>query len=220
MKQFIFALLIGLFALPAFAQGDLRLSFSGGPSINWLAADDKNVDRGSASIGFDFGLTADYYFTFEQKYAFSTGLYIVSSGGQLRYLPGDTFRFAGQNLANNTKVTFSLRYLEVPTVLKLKTSQFHRTNYWGQFGLSSFINIGAKGNSSDGKLDRDKINDEVRLFNLALNVGAGIEYDLGSRNALSVGVILKNGFFDVTSNKQIDDSTFLHSLQLKVGLIF
>ena len=58
------------------------------------------------------------------------------------------------------------------------------------------------------------------MFNLALNIGGGSSFDLGANNAVTVGLIYKNGFLDVTSNEQFDDKTTLNSVVLKIGLIF
>jgi hypothetical protein len=113
-----------------------------------------------------------------------------------------------------------MRYVEIPLAIKLKTNQFKRTSYWGQFGFSSMINISAKGDSNNGVLKRDNINDEVNLFNLAMIVGIGYDFDLGGQNSISTGLIFQNGLIDVTTDNVFNDKTIMNSLKLKLGIIF
>lgn len=219
-KLWLLAFII-LLSQPTFSQRKTRLSFTGSPSINWLSTDMQGVESGKAAIGFDYGINADFFFDEENRYAFSTGLLINNVRGNLRYYDSSGIvRFAGEDFASGTLFQYRLKYAEVPILIKLQTSQFRRWAYWGQFGFSSFVNIQAKGDSNDGVLDKHNIHDEVSLFNLALNMGVGSSFDLGSNNAVTVGLIYKNGFLDVTSNNQFDDKTTLNSVVLKLGLIF
>ncbi len=220
-NKFWLLTLIILVSQPAFSQRKTRLSFTGSPSINWLSSDMQGVESGKTTIGFDYGVNADFFFDEENRYAFSTGLLINNVRGNLRYYDSsDVVHFAGKDFASGTHFRYRLKYAEIPILLKLQTSQFRRWTYWGQFGFSSFVNIQAKGDSNDGILDKHNIHDEVSLFNLALNMGVGASFDLGSNNAVTVGLIYKNGFLDVTSNDQFDDKTTLNSVALKLGLIF
>lgn len=202
------------------AQQNIELSFTGSPSLNWMNSDVKQVSKGQAVLGYDFGINADFFFPASEKYSFGTGILITNAGGELEFQMDENISFADEQLAPNTKVKYHLRYIEIPTVIKMKTSQFHRTTFWGQFGLSSMVNISAKGTSNDEILDKTNISDEVNMFNLALNVGLGFEFDLGGSNALAVGLVFKNGFMDVTSNTDIADKTIMNSLKLKLGIVF
>lgn len=209
-----------LLANTAFSQRKTRLSFIASPSINWMNSDMKGVESGKVALGLDYGLNADFYFDQNGKYALGTGLIIDNVGGNMTYYnPGDIF-FANQSFNSGTTFKYHLKYVEVPVTIKLRTSDFRRWAYWGQFGFSNYVNIMAKGTSSDDVLDKSNINDEVKLFNLALNIGVGSNFDLGGNNAIALGIIYKNGFIDVTSNKQFNDKTTLNSLVLKLGLVF
>ncbi|WP_430971790.1 outer membrane beta-barrel protein [Sunxiuqinia rutila] len=214
-------LLLFLISQSAFSQRAMDLSFTGSPSINWFSSDTEGVESGKVAMGFDYGVNADFYFDAENKYAISTGLIVNNVGAKLSYYnPMGDIQFAGESFASGTSFRYRLKYVEVPLMIKLHTSQFQRWSYWGQFGFSSFVNIQAKGDSSDGRFDKHKINDEVKLFNLALNIGIGSNFDLGGDNAIALGLVYKNGFMDVTSNDQFEDKTTLNSLVLKLGLIF
>ena len=213
--------IILLLSQPTFSQRRTRLSFTASPSINWMNSDMKGVESGKVTLGFDYGVNADFYFDPNGKYALATGLLINNTGGNMTYYysSGNIF-FANKNFNSGTTFKYHLKYVEVPLAIKLRTSNFRRWSYWGQFGFSNFVNIMAKGSSNDDVLDKSNINDEINLFNLALNVGVGSNFDLGGNNAITLGIIYKNGFIDVTSNKQFDDKTTLNSLVLKLGLVF
>lgn len=220
MKRATLFALILLSVSHAFSQVKPSLSFSASPSVNWLSSDSKGVESNKARMGIDYGLNADFYFDEDSKYALATGVLINHTGGNITYYKDGGVSFAGQTFASGTTFTYRLRYIEVPLAIKLKTSDFQRWSYWGQFGFSSFINIQAKGDSSNGSLEKAGINDEVNLFNLALNIGVGSNFDLGSNNAITVGIIYKNGFTDVTSNKMFKDRATLNSVVFKLGLLF
>ena len=220
MKKIWLVVLIILMNKVAFSQRKSRLSFSASPAINWMSSGKQGIETGKVTLGFDYGVNADFYFDDEGKYAFATGLLINNTGGNLAYYNAGDIQFAGQTFDSGTSFHYNLKYVEVPLAIKLKTSDFRRWSYWGQFGFSGFVNIQAKGNSSNGALDKVNINDEVNLFNLALNIGIGSNFDLGGSNAITMGIIYKNGFIDVTSNNQFDDKTTLNSLVVKLGLVF
>ncbi len=66
------------------------------------------------------------------------------------------------------------------------------------------MNVGAKGSSSDGQLDKNDIQDGISALNLAMNVGLGFDFDLGADNALSVGISYKDGLTDITKDRSHD----------------
>jgi hypothetical protein len=108
----------------------------------------------------------------------------------------------------------------VPLGIKLKTEQFHRISYWVLFGMSGMINIDSKGSSSDGNLKKAVIGDEINQFNLAMNIGGGLDFEIGSKNSLLVGLVFQNGLVDVTTNNYFDDKTIVNSMKLKLGILF
>lgn len=220
MKRFILAILLLTTAIAGFSQKHIRLSFSGSPSVNWMNSDNSMAEREKPVMGYDFGLNGDFYFSEDERYSLLAGLQITNTGGEISYRPSSPFPFSGATLPSPTKIKYRLRYVEFPLAVKLKTGQFRRTKYWGQFGLSAMLNIGSKGDSNDGTLQKTNINDEINLFNLAMNVGAGFDFDLGGSNAVSAGLIFQNGLTDATTDNTFADKTIINSLKLKIGLIF
>lgn len=220
MKNLFFTLILLLTIISVSAQQKAKLSFIASPSLNWMGSDVKEVERGQAVFGYDFGIDADFLFKGSENYSFSTGILITSAGGEMQYQTEESFHFADAVIQPATKIKYELRYVEIPILIKMRTSQFHRNTYWGQFGISGMVNIGAKGTTNDAVLEKTNISDEVNMFNVALNVGLGFEYDLGGNNAITCGIIFKNGFFDITDNKDIDGTTTMNTLKLKLGIVF
>ncbi|MGQ8338134.1 porin family protein [Sunxiuqinia sp. A32] len=220
MKKLICLSICTLITIWAFPQRNVQMSFLASPSINWMSSDQKEVNKNGATAGFDFGVNADIFFDQDNKYAFTTGLLITNTGGRFDYFTTAPFEFAGETLPLGSTIRYRLQYVEVPMAIKLKTSPFQRWTYWGQFGLSSFINVRARGDSDNGILDKTNINEEVNLFNIALNIGVGSEFDLGGNNAIAIGLIYKNGFLDVTSDNAFNERSTLNSIALKLGLVF
>jgi len=220
MKRLILLCFFIAAAISGFSQKQIRLSFVGDPSVNWMRTSNSNTENGKSILGYDFGLNADYYFSEDERYSLSTGIQISNTGGEISYQSNSGFRFSGENLSAVSKIKYQIRYIEVPFAIKLKTDQFNRAKYWGLFGLSAMVNIGSKGTSNDGTLKKANIDDEVNMFNLAMNVGIGFDYDLGGNNAVTTGLIFQNGLMDVTTDNAFSDKTIINSLKLKIGLIF
>jgi len=220
MKRFIITSILVSMIVTGYSQKHIRLSFTASPSMNWMNSSNGDMQRGKSILGYDYGLNSDFYFTDDERYSIQSGLQITNTGGEIRFPAGIDFRFSGNNLPAYSKVKYHLRYVEIPLAIKLKTNQFNRTSYWGQFGFSSMINISAKGDSNNGVLRKDNINDEVNLFNVAMIVGLGYDYDLGGQNSISAGIIFQNGLVDVTTDNVFADKTIINSLKLKLGIIF
>jgi len=221
MKQISLLALFGLLALAGFSQPHTRLSFVLDPSVNWLrTSNSTSVENGKSHLGYDFGLNADYYFTDDERYAIATGIQITNIGGELNYKNFSGKKFSGISLSESPKIKYQLRYIEIPFSVKLKTDEYNRAYYWGLLGFSGMLNIGAKGTSNDGIMEKSSIGDEVNLFNVAMNVGVGFDYDLGKSNSLTMGLIFQNGLTDVTTDNAFSDKTIINSLKLKIGLIF
>jgi len=209
-----------ILSMTGWSQTRLKLAFTGSPSVNWMSTNNQFADKEKIILGYDFGLSGDIFFTENERYSVITGLQILNTGGAITYRTNAPFDFSGATLPSSTQIKFRLRYVEIPLAIKLKTDQFRRVRYWGQFGLSSMVNIGANGDSSDGTLRKANINDEINLFNLAMNVGLGFDFDLGGNNSVTAGLIFHNGLTDVTTKNTFTDKTIINSLKIRLGLIF
>lgn len=220
MKQITVLAALIVFSLCSWGQARMELSFTTGPSVNWMSTDNRSVRTQKAIMGYDFGIISDVFFSENEHYSLLTGLQVVNTGGTLSFRPNPSFTFNGETFSQPVDIKYNLRYLEVPFSLKLKTDQFHRVYYWGVFGLSGLVNVGANGTTNDGIFKRTNIRDEINMFNLGMNVGVGFDFDLGGNNAFSAGLIFQNGLTDVTTNNYFVDKTIVNSLKIRLGLIF
>jgi hypothetical protein len=220
LKQFILPVFFFSFVISGFGQKNIRLSFTGSPAVNWMVTNNAVVGNGNPTFGYDFGLEGNFYFTEDERYSLLTGILITNTGGELSYHNNSDFTFSRETLPGASTIRYQLRYVEIPLSIKLKTGLFHRIAYWGQLGLTTMVNIDAKGSSDNGVLNTSNINDEINLFNLDMNVGFGIDFDLSGNNSITSGVIFQNGLIDVTTNNTFTDKSIINSLKLKIGLNF
>ena len=161
MKKIAIFLSILIISVSAFAQEiPMELSFTGGPSVNWMNSGSNKAQRGSLEPGFDFGVNGDFFFNIHNTYAITTGLLYTHTGGEIDYQSSATM--AGETVSAGSSIRYIIHSLEIPLALKLRTVPFRRWTYWGQFGISNFINVDAKANSNDRTLYKTDINDEFK----------------------------------------------------------
>jgi len=209
-KIFFLVILITVTQLvTAQKAGETRFSLNLSPQISWVKSDLPTIENKDSKLGYNFGVVIDRFFG--DNYAFSTGLTINTTGGKLAY---PQIIIDGEETVAAVNQSYKLKYLEVPLGLKLRSEDMHRTNIYGRFGLSPQINIQAKDD------DNNKLEKEVRLFELSYHLGAGIEYSLGGRNAIVLGLIYNNGFTDISKNNDFDDKAILNRLIFEFGFIF
>ena len=205
MKKLILLTVVLIVAANLLGQeaNSIRLSFVAEPQISWLKPDIEGVESRGNKAGYNFGVVMDRFFA--ENYAFSTGLTINTTGGELRYTDAEE---------NQYTIDYQLRYIEVLLGLKLRSNDFRRSNFYGRFGLTPQINIEARNGSEK------TISDQVRVFDLGYHLGGGLEYSIGGSNALMFGVVYHNGFLDITDEPAFDDKTVLNRLVFEVGFIF
>jgi hypothetical protein len=220
MKRITLFAVLFTIVLTSWGKTRVQLSFNGSPSVNWMKTNNQVSYNSKLMLGYDFGISGDVFFSENERYSLLTGLQIINTGGAISYRTSTPFQFAGETLPPSTQIKYRLRYVEIPLALKLKTDQFRRVRYWGQLGLSAMVNIGANGDTNDGTFRKSNINSEINLFNMAMNVGGGFDFDLGGNNSVTAGLIFQNGLLDVTTDNFFTDKTIINSLKLRVGLIF
>jgi outer membrane protein with beta-barrel domain len=190
------------------------------PSMAWLHAGSDDFKGDGSKVGFNYGLITEFAFT--ENYAFATGLTVDHKGGKLRskdelpfVIPPDT-----TILTDFLYYDFSLRYVEIPATIKMKTNQIGYMRYYGQFGVAPAFLIGAKGTVKEGSfasIDDEDVKDLVNNFNISLVIGLGLEYNLSGSTNLLVGIIYKNGFSDVINQ---DGKANVNTIGLNVGILF
>jgi len=218
----------------AYSQGTMAdknlkpgFGFRISPNVGWMKPDAASYENDGARMGFSWGFIAE--FPMAENYGFSTGFNILFNGGKLSYphsLPQSSFSDPGV-----LKRTYNFKYLELPAMFRLQTSDRGGPVFFGQIGLGMGILLDARGTDtfinlvSRTEFDKEKISDEIRLFRTALLVGLGVEYPLGPSLKAIGGLSFNNGFSNVlkgsnTVNSNINHKAVSNLIELNVGIMF
>ena len=69
MKRFILSSILIAIVINGFSQKHIRLSFFGSPSVNWMKSNSSIIDHEKLILGYDFGLSCDFYFSADERYS-------------------------------------------------------------------------------------------------------------------------------------------------------
>lgn len=196
------------------------------PNFGWVKPDASAYDSEGIAVGFSWGFIAE--FPMAENYSFSTGFNILFNGGKLSY----PHQIEGAPGILERKYGF--KYLELPLMMRLFTSDRGGPMFFGQIGLGTGILLDARGKDlfidadktkPRQDFDKEKITDEVKLFRAALIVGLGVEYPLGPSLKGMAGLSFNNGFSDVLKGSNLVDNSISHKafnsfVELNIGLLF
>ncbi len=198
-----------------FGQG-LKFGILFDPLVTWLRSDVSDVTRDKARMGFDLGMTADYYFA--QNYAFATGISLFNMGGTLKYSDGIILSTKDGNILvdKGGKVKYKIQYIKIPVAVKFKTHMIGRIVYSANMGFDPMIRISTRVNFNDVK--NIKATQETKLFNLGWHFGVGAQYSLGEEASLFGGLSFMNTFVDIT--KPSHDRITSNNLIFRIGVMF
>lgn len=210
------------------------------PTISWMrpttAKDGDQTQKSDGNkVGFMYGLMADY--NFSSNYSITTGLQVNGTGGKISTeLNPSGPPAAGAVL--DSKYNYSLKYLEIPVALKLKTDPINKFVFFGQLGVTIGFNISKKATYTVETTDsiytadsKEKITgkvDAIAPITFQMNVGIGAQYPLNKKLDAYIGIFFNNGFApDVTKPNKYntpysftDGTTRLNNLALRVGFCF
>ncbi len=192
-----------------------RLGLTAYPTFGIISADE-GKSKGT-NLGFAYGLTGD--FNFAENYSFNTGITIITINGkstEVNAMPYHAVVSSTAPIAYDLK--YKMQYVEVPLLLKLKTSKIGELKWFGQFGLSNGFNIKARQDAeSSGRVLADDRNSAewTRFYRAGLVVGGGAEFDLDGHTSLSAGLSFNNGLTNLTTSENVVRNHFV-SLNLAV----
>ena len=186
------------------------------PTITWLRSDVKDVMSDKARIGFDIGLTADYYFA--RNYAFSSGFSFFNMGGTLKYVNGVSLHTKNEKveIQSGGKVKYMVQYIKIPAALKFKTVEIGRITYSANLGFDPMIRVSTRINYSEDK--KVKANKATKLFNFGCHLGGGAQYSLGGDASLFAGLSFMSTFMDMTQASH--DRITSNNLVIRIGVMF
>ena len=206
------------------AETGFKFGMKASPNISWHRPETRGFERNGVTFGLSYGVIADYVFA--EGYAISTGVNILHTGGKLKY------RYIRDGLDTDKRRDYSLRYLQVPLTIKLRTDEIGYITYYGQFGLGLGFNTKAEADQripqGDGTVVSASgvdISDETRFMRGAMIIGAGVEYSLGGRTSLMGGLVFNNGFSNVLKMESpvpggTIPSSMVNYLEVTLGVMF
>jgi len=200
---------------PIFAQG-MKFGIHFDPTIVWLQSDVDDVKPVKSHLGFDFGLSADYFFA--KNYAFATGLSLFNTGGTLMYEKETTLRGKRENVTveYGEEVKYRIQYIKIPVALKFKTHRIGRMVYSANLGFALMMR--ATGHVDHNGKNKINVNDEIKLFNMGWHFGGGAAYSLGGEASIFGGLSFMNTFVDITAPTH--DKITSRNLMLRIGVMF
>ena len=224
----------------------LRFGFQLSPTFSWMSTSTSRINSTGTNLGIKLGMIAEYYFTGDQRYAFTTGLgFAFNSGGTLlQEDPGvywtrsDLDPSLPDTLPGQSRLKYGIQYLEIPAGLKMRFQPASSRDiaYFLEPGLTIGIKTQARGEISGPGLGEqdEKINirQEVNALNLSLGITAGIEYQLSETTSLIGGIGYQSGFTDVTDDngttfrsgdpdgRREDSKGTNNGIIIKIGILF
>lgn len=218
LVQILCALLLamGFTTSETLAQSAFRFGLTASPLISWHRPDNPAITSDASRLGFQYGLLMDYNLEETGRYAFATGILVTMNGGTIV----DT-RDTGYNIIDANR----LQYIDIPLTVRLTATELNYFKFYGQIGMTPGVNIRARGDR-DINPDRidipDQINrkiDGVNLFNIGLEVGGGMVYNISEHLGANVGITYRNGFVNLYRDGD-DDKTTLNQVALNLALFF
>jgi hypothetical protein len=217
-------LVLLLFAAPGkviYAQNNISFGIHADPLAGWFTSDNEDVKNDGARPGLNFGLTFNKYFT--QNYAFSTGVNLITSGGNL--VCNDTIEMMLNNpvtVLPGNRVTYTIKYLAIPLGLKLQSNQIGYITFFADLGLDPKFVLGGKVEIPSMSIEKENAANELNSINMGYHITGGIEYSLGGTTALVLGLSFDSNFIDITKENgtQPIDKILHKMLNFRLGINF
>jgi len=209
-------IILFLASTSVFGQG-VKFGIFFDPVVTWWKSDVSDVMVEKARLGFDFGMSADCYFS--ENYAFATGISLFNTGGTLKYLHNDLTLYTNDGkveIASGSTVKYKIQYVKIPVALKFKTHRIGRFVYSTNLGFDPMVRVSTRVDFNG--LENVTANKETNLFNLGWHFGAGAQYSLGGDVAVFGGLSFMNTFIDIT--RPAHDNITSNHLGFRIGIMF
>ena len=218
MKKTLLVLSLSLITFLGFGQNDsaLKLALMAHPNIGFIKAE--NGKGGGQSLGFIYGLASD--FEFSDNYSFSTGLLVTTVNGRSSIINFYPYHDTSSGTPAFYDVKYMMQYLEIPLALKLKTDEVGDLSWYGKFGFTADLRLGAKQTvESGGNLLAEKVkaSNNTRFFRAGLLIGAGAKYKIFGNTSLTGGLSYNNGMSDIAKK---GSKVKNHFINIDFGIVF
>lgn len=235
LLSFFFAIVL---VLPAIAQDSggskgFRFGLKAAPSLNWYTPEDsKKFENAGLNFKFAYGLITE--FKLAEVASLATGLQLDNDGGKLTFKDSAFYIVADEKVVYNEEVltalndttgkyksyilkerNYSVKYVTLPAIIKMKTKEIGYFTYFGQFGVNlsfktkAMVDDEVNDGSNNVTLKDMDISDDFQLFRTQLSIGAGAEYNLSGSTSLVFGINYNRGFSNVLKK----DSKYLFNVE-------
>jgi len=186
-----------------------RLGLSFSPVVSWFSTsgDAGLVEPDGTRFNIAFGLNTDFRIGENSQYYFSTGLFLLNTGGSLKhdyYIQNDDGSFS---LTERTS-DFRINYVNIPVTIMLRTQEIGYSRYFARVGFDAGVSTKSTYDYEDLRLSDDQtfsVEDEsasdlTSLFRFGLRVEGGFEYNIGGTTNLFFTAAYNHGLNNVFTN--------------------
>lgn len=198
----------------------LRMGLSAGPLFSWFSPEGEgnSIEGNGTRFALKYGLYMDFRLDGNENYFFSTGLFMINTGGSLSHDNAIGVPTSNDPLMRSRReVDYRINYLTVPFNFKLMTNEIGYNRYFARVGFDASLAVHSRFDSSDRLLsdpgltfERENANssDFTRFYRFGLHIEAGIEYNIGGNANLMVSLEWNNGLNNVfNSSKRLPTGT-------------
>ncbi len=206
MKKIVFGW-IAILLMMSFSSSAQEKPFLFGmklsPNIGWMNTNAIGYDNEGVKAGISWGLVSEIFLM--ENYNIHTGININLIRSSINY---PDIRTIGTNpVEGELNRLYNLKYIGIPLIFRMRTNEFAKKRFFGQFGVELNFLISANAKDKFNSEGEGQINEELNIYNelkfprYALIVGAGMEYLLGGSNMLITGLNFNNGINDVLKDQ-------------------
>jgi len=242
MKNIALSLLIACtaFTLSSNAQTEIpkfRFGMKGATQLTWLKADFRDLpegftaENGGVRGNLSWGPQLEFLLDKKGNFYLSTGFEINYSKGSIKgNLPTEVL---GVKRIFTYESDYTMRFLELPVMIKFRTDEIGYMRYFGLFGMGAGIRLRAENAfsvTSDGNnpttttVYNKSTSGAVNPIRGSLLIGAGAEYSVTSNVAIVGSILFNNNFTNILKDRaetpNAKDFGILNYFQLNVGVLF
>lgn len=205
-----------------FKERKIRFAIAVQPHVNWIHADEPELEEGPVRLGIGGGWRVDY--RFEKHFALSAGMNWNQSGGNVIY--NSPFYLdpnsGADTLSAGTRITYKVQHLEIPFAVRFMMREIGYSTGFLELGIDPMFNLQASIDANDNMIVDKPFQSGVNPINLAWHAGAGLNYSLGGSISLQFELFYRNTFLDVTRENNIrkPDNARINEIGINFGILF
>jgi hypothetical protein len=207
----------------------VKLGLRVAPNIGWMTSDAKHYNSNGTSGGVTIGFVSEFYFL--EHYAFSTGFNFLFLNGKLKY--PDVKLLEGKTVMDTGTLSrkYNFIYLEIPLMLKMKTKDFGKFDFYGQIGFGTGFRLKTQSRDSfqptnqDAVTDKNEITNKTTMIRESVLIGIGTEFHVDESTTVILGFSYSNSLNNLLlgNNLKYPDVSaqgLLNYAELNIGVLF